>query len=152
MSRTKIPKINPIPNARTGITQQSFRNDANINTIVARFKRNGQPITGTAKQPMYGDFADMPSYQESLNRVIQAQTDFETLPAKIRKEFDNDPAKLIDFLSNPDNTEKARDLGLIPKLPEKVVTPTPKPKALYDAQTGIKIETTKTEEPNTVSS
>jgi phage internal scaffolding protein len=35
------------------------------------------------------------------------------LPAQIRSRFDNDPAKLIDFLENEQNHDEAIKLGLV---------------------------------------
>jgi phage internal scaffolding protein len=47
------------------------------------------------------------------NTLIAAQNAFKTLPASIRKEFNNDPSQVIDFLNNPANKDKAIELGLI---------------------------------------
>ena len=48
------------------------------------------------------------------------------LPAQIRSRFENDPAKLIDFLDNSENLDEAIKLGLVSKfeeLPQVVEVP-----------------------------
>ncbi len=42
------------------------------------------------------------------------------LPATVRAEFENDPAKLLDFMDNEKNHDKAREMGLLPQLAQKV--------------------------------
>ena len=60
----------------------------------------------------YGDFASFESYHDSVNRVIEAQDAFMTVPAKIRAQFDNDPASFLAFVQNPDNMESMVKMGL----------------------------------------
>jgi hypothetical protein len=60
------------------------------------------------------------------------------LPANIRSRFDNDPAKLIDFMENPANREEAESLGLVNKSE-------PVPVALLDATGTGDSKTTKTQ-------
>ena len=43
---------------------------------------------------------------------MQAQQSFESLPSELRGRFENDPAKLIDFLSDERNNAEAVKLGL----------------------------------------
>ena len=59
-----------------------------------------------------------------MNRVIAAQDEFEALPAQIRARFDNDPAKLIEFLENSENRPEAEELGLVEKVAAEVVEAT----------------------------
>jgi hypothetical protein len=48
-----------------------------------------------------------------LNKVCEAKSAFEDLDSSVRSRFDNDPSKLIDFVTNPDNALEAHDLGLL---------------------------------------
>ena len=38
---------------------------------------------------------------------------FNDLPADLRQHFDNDPAQVIDFISDSDNALEAHEIGLI---------------------------------------
>lgn len=79
------------------ITQQSGKDDADINVIVERAKR-GAIVPTNDRTPMYGDFTSLPKdLRECLVIVKQAETAFMTLDAQVRRRFDNDPAKMLIF-------------------------------------------------------
>jgi phage internal scaffolding protein len=102
------------------LAQQHYKDECDINTILQKFN-----ITGLLPQsplsPRYGDFSGIGDYHTALNRVIAAQDEFEGLPAQIRARFDNDPAKLIEFLGNENNRAEAEELGLVEKAAAEVV-------------------------------
>jgi phage internal scaffolding protein len=92
-------------------TQQHFKAECDINTVVERYLRTGlMPQLGT---PMYGDFTNVVSYQEAQDAVIAANAAFETLPSKVRERFSNNPGKLLEFLADEANKDEAVKLGLI---------------------------------------
>lgn len=103
------------------LTKQEFRSQVNINNILKKYAKNGVDPFCITQDAKYGDFTDVPSYQDALDLVISAGEHFAQLDAATRRRFDNDPGKLLDFLSNRDNYEEAVSLGLIEKKP--VVTP-----------------------------
>ena len=75
-------------------------------------------ITHVAKtRGYYGDFIGAGTYHDALNLIQEAQEMFMTLPAHVRAEFDNDPEKFLEFVHDPDNEEKMRELGLLQKVP-----------------------------------
>jgi len=94
--------------------EQHHKNDVDINSIVKRFTQRGYTPPIASGTPMYGDFSDGFDYQESVNRILSANAQFDALPSEIRTKFDNDPANLLDFVDNPDNAVEAFELGLIP--------------------------------------
>lgn len=94
------------------ITVQSAANECDINLIVDRARRGIAPPVST-RIPRFGDFSTVSDYQSMLNSVIEAQDQFDSLPAKIRDRFQNNPAKLLEFLSNESNRDEAIKLGLI---------------------------------------
>lgn len=109
-------------------TQQHFKKSADINNIMKRALKTGvigNPATATQRQPTYGDFTSVPDYKTCLNAVIQMETDFNRLPAKIRSRFENNPEQLLMFLNDKNNLHEAIELGLVPK-PEPV-EPAPTP-------------------------
>lgn len=66
-----------------------------------------------AGEPRYGDFSNAVSYQQSLNTVIMAQNAFDALSDKLKRRFDGDPAKLLEFVYNDANRDEAISLGLL---------------------------------------
>jgi len=108
-------------NVEPSLTEQAHENDANINVIMARYERTGQMPKLTAT-PEYGDFSQVPDYRTALDMIRDRQATFGTLPAKVRERFSNDPAKFIDFVTNPENTDELYTMGLAIR-PEKPDTP-----------------------------
>ncbi len=93
-------------------TQQQFRAECDINTILERFNITGQLPVGSV-QPQYGDFSGITDYQSALNAVMAAQDSFLALPAKVRARFDNDPALFVDFACDEANRDEMKALGLL---------------------------------------
>lgn len=97
------------------LTKQEFKEDSDPNYIMEKFSRTGDMslIVAPGKAPQFGDFVSTDSYHDSMNIVIHAQDEFASLPAKLRERFGNDPALLLDFLSDSANRDEAIKLGLI---------------------------------------
>jgi phage internal scaffolding protein len=93
-------------------TQQSFRDECDINNILRQFNVTGQLPVGSV-QPQYGDFSGITDYQSALNAVMAAQDSFLALPAKVRSKFDNDPALFVDWASDEANKDEMKALGLL---------------------------------------
>jgi len=93
------------------LTQQHFQDECDINLIMERALSTGEepPVRPT----FYGDFSDIYSFQEIHDKIQHAMDEFSSLPAKIRDRFYNNPANLIQFMSNPDNRLEAISLGII---------------------------------------
>lgn len=100
------------------LTQQSGKDECDINIIVERAKRGADlSLLARSGAPMYGDFTGLPSYRDALLMVNKARDMFMSLDAFVRERFANDPAKLLDFLGDPKNRDEAVKLGLV-KAPE----------------------------------
>lgn len=73
--------------------------------------------TGQVHQQLggrYGDFSGALDFHECQNKVVQMQAHFDSLPSGVRRSFQNDPGKLLDFVNDPRNYQRALELGLIP--------------------------------------
>lgn len=103
------------------LTQQSFKDECDINTIVRRFGLSGAMPEPLA--PQYGDFSDAVDFHSAMNAVRSASEGFMTLPADMRKRFDNDPANLIRFLQDDANRPEAIALGLVDAPPSPPFVP-----------------------------
>ena len=105
-------------------TQQHFRAECDINTILERFNITGQLPSGSV-QPQYGDFSGITDYQSALNAVMAAQDSFLELPAKVRARFDNDPALFVDFASDEANRDELKAMGLLRQETAQAVVSSP---------------------------
>lgn len=94
------------------LAQQQFKDQCDVNKIMEKYKK-GKPITHlNTSSGVYADLLEIPDYREALEIVRHAQDAFLDLPAKIRAEHENDPQKLIQWLQDPSNDDKAVELGL----------------------------------------
>jgi len=107
------------------LTRQSDAADADINTIVKRFGLTGEIPQG-ARMPQYGDFDGISDYRTALHAIRDADAMFMALPASVRKEFGNDPAKYVEFCSDPANLPAMRKMGLAPKEKVDVIDGSPR--------------------------
>lgn len=103
-------------------TQQQFMKDCDINNLMKRYRATGllPQYPGTAQ---YLDCTKMPEdYQAALNKVVAANQAFESLSSDIRAQFLNDPARFVEFASDPKNLDQMREWKLAPPAPMKVAT------------------------------
>ena len=95
------------------LTHQSMMRETDINSIMKKFEKTGILEHRNSFEGQYGDFTQIPmDYHESMNAVIKANDMFETLPAKVRRRFGNDPGQFLEFVADPQNTEEMQKLGL----------------------------------------
>nr|AVQ10265.1 minor capsid protein [Gokushovirinae environmental samples] len=94
------------------LTRQEFAEECDINTIMARYEATGVISHVNRAQPMYLDTTSYPDLQGAMETFREASEAFAALPAKVRKEFDNDPQKFIDFAVDEKNVDQMREWGL----------------------------------------
>ena len=93
------------------LTQQQFKEESDINTIVDRFMKSGVLPT-PVNMPQFVDFEGIFDYQTAMNAVRSADEQFMRMDAKIRARFNNSPQEFLAFFADPANTEEAIRLGL----------------------------------------
>ena len=95
-----------------GRTKQAFKDECDINKIMARYQQTG--IDEFAHRHK-GQFSDVTGYdfQEAMQTVASAQSLFHELPSSIRTRFENDPGKFLDFVHDPDNASEMHEMGLM---------------------------------------
>lgn len=95
------------------MTEQHFKDECDINNIVAKAKVTGVLPSGN-REPLFGDFEKFPkNLQERFDLYNEASERFLELPSSLRKRFDNNPANLLDFLRDSSNFDEAVSLGLL---------------------------------------
>ena len=112
------------------LTRQSSKDECDINRIMRKFEKTGILEHRNTFEGSYGDFTDTPQdYHEAIQQVMDAQDMFMSLPAKVRRQFGNDPAEYLDFVADPQNADRMVELGLAtrpPAAPDVVEPPKPK--------------------------
>lgn len=104
-------------------TQQQFRDEVDINTIVERFGVTGE-MPPQINFPTEQEFEETFDFQTAMNTIVKAQESFMTLPAKARARFNNDPQQFMEFIHDPENQEEAIKLGMATRRPEQPATTT----------------------------
>lgn len=114
-------RVQTVVDPSKNLTMDDFKRETDINHIVDQYMNTGTlpTIRGKAfKQrfPQFGDFTNCIDFQSIQFTLKASEEAFASLSSRIRERFDNDPAKLIAFLSDDNNREEAEELGLVEKL------------------------------------
>lgn len=108
-------RLSGISFEKPSLTQQSFGFETDINNIVSSMmERNFSPNVNL-NQPLFGQVISPDIFENAVNIIAEAKSKFEDLPSYIRQRFDNDPKKLLDFVSDNKNYDEAVKLGFIEK-------------------------------------
>jgi len=106
----------------SSLTQQQFKEEADINTIVDRFMKTGH-LPDPVSMPQYVDYEGIFDFQSAMNVVRAADENFMRMDAKVRSRFNNSPQEFLDFFANPANVDEAVRLGLaVPQAKPKEFT------------------------------
>lgn len=103
------------PTGGPTLTQQHFKEHCDINNILSGYAKTGMLEHAKTYEGRYGDFTASTDYHEAMQQIVTAQAMFDTLPAKIRKKFGNDPAEFLEFAQNPSNEAEMASMGLLPE-------------------------------------
>lgn len=116
-------------NTEPSQTQQSDKDEADINVIVAKYGIGAFPQVTEA--PRYGDFSQVTDYRTAVEMIRDANDKFLEVPAEIRAQFGNDPQAFIEYAQDPANLDQMRKWKLappaeqpVPSPPSKTVPPT----------------------------
>lgn len=109
-------------------TKQSFKDESDINHIMARYQKTGVLDFAEKHSPQYGDVTGL-EFQAGMELIKRAQAMFSDLPSSVRTRFENDPAKFLDFVHDDANREEAAAMGLLKPQAEWSTPPTTPPAA-----------------------
>lgn len=120
-----------------GMTRQANKDECDINKIMEKYQKTGVLNHISTYGAVYGDFLAI-DFQEAQETILAGQNMFNDLPSSARKYFNNDPAEFMEFVHDPDNVDKLRELGLLiaqeaPETPDPVPTPSEPEKNAKDA-------------------
>lgn len=99
------------------MTKQSFKAECDINQILRKWQKTGLVEHVAQFDGRYDDVSGVVDYQDALGQVMAAEEAFASLPSGLRKRFENDPGKFMDFVLNDKNREEMRALGLLKEDP-----------------------------------
>ena len=106
-TRYNTPPQVSIEFVKPSLTEQHFKDECDINNIVAQYQQTGVMPSGS-REPLFGDFADFPQdLQASQAFFDEAQERFMQLSSDVRKRFGNNPVELLQFLQNDANRDQA---------------------------------------------
>lgn len=97
-------------NTEPTLTDQSQANETDINVIIGRFGVGGT-VTATKKEPMYGDFSELPT---DLKGFLDARHELEEARLRLPKELRDIPTEELVYM-----TGEALKAKLTPPEPPK---------------------------------
>lgn len=117
------------PISGDSLTRQEFAAECDVNNLMARYEKTGM-FPQVEREPRYMNLVGVPDFHAAMQLVIDAEAAFMSLPATVRREFDNDPGRFVEFAQDKENLPQMREWGLAPPLPKEDVGPDigPKPK------------------------
>ncbi len=92
-----------------GRTKQAFKDDTDINRILARAQKQGS-ISHLNKYG--GEFADFEEFDflEAQLQIRRAGEIFEALPPELRREFQQSPSMFFEFVNDPANKGRLKEI------------------------------------------
>lgn len=92
--------------------EQAHKEACDIHNIMRKYEKTGIIEHVNKYEGTYMDMADAPDYHAAQMILADAKSMFETVPSSIRADFDNDPAKFVTFMQNPENRAEIEAYGL----------------------------------------
>ncbi len=94
-----------------GRTKQCFKDECDIKKIMARAEKAGTISHLEKYEGMYADFSEY-DFHEQTTQLTKGREIFDELPAELRTEFGQSPAKFFAYVNDPANKNE-----LLEKLP-----------------------------------
>lgn len=105
------------PSGGPSLTRQDMSEECDINNIMARYEATGYLPSVVGRQPYYADFTALPTtLSDAMDLMRDAEEAFMSLPARVRREFDNDAALFADFAADPEHRDFLVEHGLAEKV------------------------------------
>ncbi len=91
-----------------GRTKQSFKNECDINKIMARAEKAGTISHLQKFEGVYADYSDF-DFFEQTQKLTKGREVFDALPAELRREFGQSPAAFFNYVNDPANVDDLRE-------------------------------------------
>lgn len=118
-------------------TQQHFREEVNINQIIAKYQKTNILTHVTKNRVRFGEFLELADHAVNLDKVAKAQQSFDQLPSQLRNQFNNSIEGFFSFIQKPENKDQCIKWGIFdPPKEAKVGTPTAPEPSPQSTKTG----------------
>lgn len=105
-------KQGPQVNTGRGKTEQAHKNECDMNFILKEYQRTGFIRHAKENKGRYDDVS-VQDFQEAMFIVKEAEEMFNQLPAGIRKGFEHDPARFLEYVQDPANHADMARRGIL---------------------------------------
>lgn len=116
------PQVREVNN-EPSLTRESEAQECDVNFLMARYQRTGV-FPQSSGEPQFLDVSEVGDFRQAMETVREGQAIFAALPARVRREFGEDPVAFLEFAEDPANRDRMVELGLL----DAVVDPQAKPK------------------------
>lgn len=116
-------------------TQQHLKDSCDINKIVNNLDASSSAMHVQQARERYGDFSDVLDVAGNMQKALNAQYLFDSLPTALKKEVGQTVEGLFKFIGDPANKDKCIQYGLFDKPVEEVI---PKVQVVNQATPGSK--------------
>lgn len=99
------------------LTQSEFAKELDINYLVEKHVRSGQPFP-VATQDQFADVSDVMTFQQAQDAIVRARNAWMGIPAKTRRFFGDNINQFLEALKDPSQADDLVRLGVLKKLPE----------------------------------
>lgn len=103
LSRDEVRTKFGIEFTKPSLTKQAHKAECDINVIVDRYVKAGVSLEHANAVQGFFDAASVPDFQSAMNIVAESTELFFNLPARVRKAFDNDTSKFVQYFEDPND-------------------------------------------------
>ena len=111
------PKVPGFSSDQPSKVQEQFADACQTDTIIRKYNMMGVNPFIAEGSSQYLDTTQIPEFFVAQNAQVKVKEYFEGLPADIRLEFNNDPMQFAEVVSDPQNADYLREIGVLAPLP-----------------------------------
>lgn len=102
------------PKSGKSLTEQSHTKACDINNIVAKYTKTGLIDHINNRRGTFGNVSGA-DYKAAMDLVAEQKSVFYELPARVRDQFDNDPANYLDLVMTDEGVQELENILNPPK-------------------------------------
>ncbi len=107
-AKTQNGRLKQVAKYTDGMTKQSFKDECDIQKIIARADKAGTISHLQKYEGVYADFSDV-DFHQLTGQLTRGREIFDELPAELRQEFGQSPAAFFGYVNDPANKDKLRE-------------------------------------------
>lgn len=113
------PKVPGFSSEMESKVQEQFADACQTDSIIRKYNMMGINPFISSGHGEYLDTTIIPSFLAAKNSEVRVREFFEGLPSDVRLEFNNDPMKFAEVVSDPSQADYLREIGVLAPLPPK---------------------------------